>query len=189
MAAKQVQSFRSVGRKRNKGENPSIQELVPIKKMIRGNVVKKNGRCLSFLKVTTRNINGLSASEQYQAMRHFENMLRIYEEEMSILSMMFPTNIDDNLVYWNRQLQLAREERNPVRARIIREQISRLVWVEQELSNLEFYFIVYGKTEKELNLSKTILKRAGGSNLGIKDIPPKQIEQILIKLNNLNTPI
>ena len=143
----------------------------------------------SLLKVTTRNINGLSASEQYQAMRHFENMLRIYEEEMSILSMMFPTNIDDNLVYWNRQLQLAREERNPVRARIIREQISRLVWVEQELSNLEFYFIVYGKTEKELNLSKTILKRAGGSNLGIKDIPPKQIEQILIKLNNLNTPI
>lgn len=71
MAAKQVQSFRSVGRKRNKGENPSIQELVPIKKMIRGNVVKKNGRYLSFLKVTTRNINGLSASEQYQAMRHF----------------------------------------------------------------------------------------------------------------------
>jgi len=116
-------------------------------------------------------------------------MLRIYEEEMSILSMMFPTNIDDNLVYWNRQLQLAREERNPVRARIIREQISRLVWVEQELSNLEFYLIVYGKTEKELKLSKTILKRAGGSNLGIKDIPPKQIEQILIKLNNLNTPI
>ncbi len=41
MAAKQVQSFRSIGRKRNKGENPSIQELVPIKKMIRGNVVKK----------------------------------------------------------------------------------------------------------------------------------------------------
>ena len=156
--------------------------------MIRGNVVKKWPVPL-FLKVTTRNINGLSASEQYQAMRHFENMLRIYEEEMSILSMMFPTNIDDNLVYWNRQLQLAREERNPVRARIIREQISRLVWVEQELSNLEFYFIVYGKTEKELNLSKTILKRAGGSNLGIKDIPPKQIEQILIKLNNLNTPI
>ncbi len=73
-------------------------------------MVKKNGRYLSFLKVTTRNINGLSASEQYQAMRHFENMLRIYEEEMSILSMMFPTNIDDNLVYWNRQLQLAREE-------------------------------------------------------------------------------
>ena len=189
MVAKQVKSFRPVGRKRKKEENPSIQELVPIKEMIKGNVVKKNGRFLSFLKVTTRNINGLSASEQYMAMRHFENMLRVYEEEMSILSMMFPTNIDDNLVYWNRQLQLAREERNPVRARIIREQISRLVWVEQELSNLEFYFIVYGKTEKELNLSKTILKRAGGSNLGIKDIPPKQIEQILIKLNNLNTPI
>ena len=32
MAAKQVQSFRSIGRKRTKGENPSIQELVPIKK-------------------------------------------------------------------------------------------------------------------------------------------------------------
>ena len=50
MVAKQVKSFRPVGRKRKKEENPSIQELVPIKEMIKGNVVKKNGRFLSFLK-------------------------------------------------------------------------------------------------------------------------------------------
>ena len=146
MAAKQVQSFRSIGRKRTKGRTLLFKNWYQSKNDQRKRG-QKNGRYL-FLKVTTRNINGLSASEQYQAMRHFENMLRIYEEEMSILSMMFPTNIDDNLVYWNRQLQLAREERNPVRARIIREQISRLVWVEQELSNLEFYFIVYGKQRR-----------------------------------------
>lgn len=176
-------------RKLEKKENPSLQELLPHKRLIRGNIQKVDGSFMSYLKITTRNINGLSLNEQHRVMMQFDNLMRIFEDELSIISMMFPTNIDANIVYWKKQLQLARQEKNSARFETIREQMNRLVWVEQELSNLEFYFVVYGKTEKEINLAKTILKRAGGHTLNIRDIPEAQMKKITFKLNNLNTPI
>lgn len=173
----------------DKGEFPSVQEKIPFKRMDQDDIVREDNSYMAFLKVSTQDINGLSAEEQYQAKRQLENLARIYDEDFSILSLMFPTNVDDNLRFWNKKLIEARIEQNLARIIICREQINRLMWVEQELSNLEFFFIVYGKTKKEISLAKTLLKRAGGSLLQIKDIDPSRTEKILYKLFNLNSTI
>lgn len=172
-----------------KGELPSVQEVIPIKRMDQNDVVKADDSYLAFLKVSTQDINGLSAQEQQQAQSQFENLSRIYDDDMSILSMMFPTNIDSNLTFWNKKLMQARKRQNMAQIVICREQIQRLLWVEMELSNLEFYFMVYGKTKKDIILAKTLLKRSGGSLLKIKDVSSGQTEQILTKLFNMNTAI
>lgn len=172
-----------------KGELPSVQEVIPIKRMDQNDVVKDDDSYLAFLKVSTQDINGLSAQEQQQAQYQFENLSRIYDDDMSILSMMFPTNIDSNLTFWNKKLMQARKRQNMAQMMICREQIQRLLWVEMELSNLEFYCMVYGKTKKDIVLAKTLLKRSGGSLLKIKDVSAGQTELILTKLFNMNTAI
>lgn len=172
-----------------KGELPSVQEVIPIKRMDQNDVVKNDDSFFAFLKISTQDINGLSAEEQQQAQSQLENLSRIYDDDMSILSMMFPTNIDSNLVFWNKKLMQARNRQNMAQLMICREQIQRLLWVEMELSNLEFYCMVYGKTKKEIVLAKTLLKRSGGSLLRIKDVSAGQTEKILTKLFNMNTAI
>lgn len=172
-----------------KGELPSVQEVIPIKRMDQNDVVKNDDSFFAFLKISTQDINGLSAEEQQQAQSQFENLSRIYDDDMSILSMMFPTNIDSNLVFWNKKLMQARSRQNMAQLMICREQIQRLLWVEMELSNLEFYCMVYGRTKKEIVLAKTLLKRSGGSLLRIKDVSAEQTEKILTKLFNMNTAI
>lgn len=172
-----------------KGELPSVQEVIPIKRMDQNDVVKNDDSFFAFLKISTQDINGLSAEEQQQAQSQLENLSRIYDDDMSILSMMFPTNIDSNLVFWNKKLMQARNRQNMAQLMICREQIQRLLWVEMELSNLEFYCMVYGKTKKEIVLAKMLLKRSGGSLLRIKDVNAGQTEKILTKLFNMNTAI
>lgn len=172
-----------------KGELPSVQEVIPIKRMDQNDVVKDDDSYLAFLKVSTQDINGLSAQEQQQAQSQFENLSRIYDDDMSILSMMFPTNIDSNLTFWNKKLMQAKKRQNMAQMMICREQIQRLIWVEMELSNLEFYCMVYGKTKKDIILAKTLMKRSGGSLLKIRDVSAGQTEKILTKLFNMNTAI
>lgn len=189
LMAKMKQGKSQKKRPLKKGELPSVQEVIPIKRMDQNDVVKNDDSFFAFLKISTQDINGLSAEEQQQAQSQLENLSRIYDDDMSILSMMFPTNIDSNLVFWNKKLMQARNRQNMAQLMICREQIQRLLWVEMELSNLEFYCMVYGKTKKEIVLAKTLLKRSGGSLLRIKDVSAGQTEKILTKLFNMNTAI
>lgn len=173
-------------RKLGKDEPYSIQEIMPYKRLEGSDIVKEDDTYMVFMKIKTNNINGLSSDEQNRVMRQLENLNRVYDDELSIISMMFPTNLDDNISFWKKKLFQARQEKNIVRTKVCLEQINRLYWVEKELSNLEFFFILYGKTLNELIQAKQIIKRAGGALLGITDVSPEDTEKVLQKINNMN---
>lgn len=172
-----------------KGELPSVQEKIPIKRMDQNDVVKSDDSYLAFLKVSTQDINGLSAEEQYQAQKQLDTFMRIYDDDTSILAMKFPANIDPNVIFWNKKLANAKRKGNMAQAIVCSEQIRRLVWVEMNLSNLDFYLMVYGKTKKDIVMAKTLAKRSAGSLIKVKDVSSIQSEKILTKLFNLNTAI
>lgn len=176
-------------RKLTKGELYSVQEKIPFKRMDQADIVKEDGSYMAFLKVATHDINGLSAEEQYSGMRQLEKLARIYEEDFSFLSLMFPANVESNLRFWNKKLMQARKLENTARITICREQIQRLIWAELKLSNLEFFLVIYAKGKKEMSLAKNLLKRSGGSFLKLSDVSANQTEKILYKLFNLNTQI
>lgn len=172
-----------------KKELHSTFELVPFKCMEENNLVKTDGTYTAFLKIKTKNINSLSSDEQYRVMHQLELLMRIYDSDLSITSMMFPTNVEENMRIWSKRLLEAKKAKDTPRIRACRAELGRIRWIEINLSNLEFYFQIYGDTKKELNEKKVLIKRLGGTVLGVTDISPKDTEQIVYKLLNMNTKV
>lgn len=172
-----------------KNQTKTSDMLCPFKRMEKDTVVTKDNEYLAFMKITTRNINGMNGNEQYRVMDQLDLLMRFFDDELSILTMMFPANINEPLQFWNKKLVQARLADDNLRALRIVENIQRLLWVESNLANLEFMFVLYSKSLPDLNYKKTQLKRSGGQLLGIKDMRPGAIEQVLFKLNNLNSEI
>lgn len=172
-----------------KKEQNSTFELVPFKCMEENNLVKTDGTYTAFLKIKTKNINSLSSDEQYRVMHQLELLMRIYDSDLSITSMMFPTNVEENMRIWSKRLLEAKKAKDTPRIRACQAELRRIRWIEINLSNLEFYFQIYGDTKKELNEKKKLIKRLGGTILGVTDISPKDTEQIVYKLLNMNTEV
>ncbi|MEG0553755.1 MAG: hypothetical protein RR533_09585 [Carnobacterium sp.] len=167
----------------------SMLDLFPYKRIEDGFVVDKVEKYQAYLKIGTRNVYALSGSEQQQIMDHLTTLVRVYAEDISIISLMFPAGTEEQQVFWRRHLMQARRRKNRAQIQSCTEQIGRMLWIEQNLSNLEFYWIVYGDTKKELSEKIRDIKRNGGMNLNLEDTSPEIMEQIIFKLNNMNTGI
>lgn len=167
----------------------SMIEVFPYKRMEDGFVVDVEEKYQAYLKIGTRNVYALSGSEQQTVMDHFTTLVRLYAEDISIISLMFPAGTESQQVFWRRHLLQARRRKNRAQIQACQEQLGRMLWIEQNLSNLDFYLIVYADSKKVLIEKVKDIKRNGGMSLNITDTEPEIVERILFKLNNMNTDI
>jgi len=64
-----------------------------------------------------------------------------------------------------------------------------VTWVEEQLSELTFFIVVYGKNKKELDNHVRDMIRFGGKPFSLKLVRRDELEKIVFKLNNMNTEI
>lgn len=170
------------------GLTPVI-ELLPYKRLEGNFIVDRDDHYQAYLKIGTRNVFSLSWAEKTQLMNHLTTLVRLYADDLSILSLMFPAGTEPQQVFWNRKLMQARKERNHVQIKSCQEQIGRMLWVEKNLANLEFFLILYADNKQMMSDKVRDIKRNGGFNLEISDVGQEKIEKVLFKLNNMNTDI
>jgi len=167
----------------------STFELLPFKRIEGGRVITEDDEFIRYLQIETKNINGLSEDEQYQVMHKLEVLMRIYEHDFSWLTLNFPPNVETNLAHWRKKVFDARSAKDSARAKTALEQLSKMLWVEANLKNLEFYFQVYGTNEQDIENKEALIKRLCGLVLGGYVIDEEKIEKILYKLCNMNSAI
>lgn len=167
----------------------STFDLIPYKRIEHGRIVTEDDELVRYLQIETKNINGLSEDEQYQVMHKLEVLMRIYEHDFSWLTLNFPPNVESNLSHWRKKIFEARTARDGARAKTALEQLTKILWVEANLKNLEFYFQIYGRNEQDIKNKEDLIKRLCGLVLGGHEIDEEKIEKILYKICNMNSVI
>ena len=167
----------------------STFELIPFKRIEQGRIVTEDDEFIRYLQIETKNINGLSEDEQYQVMHKLEVLMRIYEHDFSWITLNFPPNVGTNLAHWRKKVFEARSAKDGARAKTALEQLTKILWVEANLKNLEFYFQIYGRNEQDMKNKEALIKRLCGLVLGGYAIDEEKIEKILYKICNMNSVI
>lgn len=168
---------------------PSTFELIPFKRIENGRIITEDNEYIRFLQIETKNINSLSEDEQYRVMHKLEVLMRIYEHDFSWLTLNFPPNVETNLTHWREKVFDARHAKDSARAKTALEQLTKILWAEANLKNLEFYFQVFGSSEQDIKNKEALIKRLCGLVLGGHEIDEEKIEKILYKISNMNSVI
>jgi len=172
-----------------KSVHASTFELIPFKRIEEGRIVTEDDEFVRCLQVETKNINGLSEDEQYQVMYKLEILMRIYEHDFSWLTLNFPPNVESNLGHWRKKVFDARRDKDVARAKTALDQLTKTLWVEANLKNLEFYFLVFGSNKQDIENKEALIKRLCGLVLGGHEVDDEKIEKILYKICNMNSTI
>jgi len=172
-----------------KGISASTFDLIPFKRIESGRIVTKDDGYLKFLQIETKNINGLDVDEQYEVMHKLEILMRIYEYDFAWFTLNFPPDIQSNLAHWRKKIYEAKTAKNEARERVTFEQLTKILWVGENLKNLEFYFQIFATTRQDIENKETLIRKLCGLILGGHEITDEKIEKILFKLCNLNTEI
>ena len=167
----------------------STFELIPFKRIQDGRIVTEDDEFIRYLQIETKNINGLSEDEQYHVMHKLEVLMRIYEHDFSWLTLNFPPNVESNLSHWRKKVTDARGAKDNARAKTALEQLTKVLWVETNLKNLEFYFQIFGRDEQDMRNKEALIKRLCGLVLGGHEINEEKIEKILYKICNMKSVI
>lgn len=182
-------SKRSLLFKHSKATRSEVIDLVPYKRMEEDLLVTRMNHYQKFLRIGTRNIYSMSPTERQQVMDAYTNLCRLYVEDFSILSMMFPAYTEDNTVYWREQYVQAREAGNVTQQEVCQNQLFLMSWVEKNLANHEFYFILYGDTREAIDTHFRALRKYVSPELPLEELTPEVVEKVVFKLQNMNTEI
>jgi len=176
-------------KKDTKKVHSSTFDLIPFKRIEDNRIVTEDDEFIRYLQIETKNINGLSDDEQYHVMHKLEVLMRIYEHDFSWLTLNFPPNVEKNLAHWRKLVFAARNAKDGARAKTALEQLTKVLWVEANLKNLEFYFQIFGKDKQDIENKEALIKRLCGLALGGYAIDEEKIEKILYKICNMNSTI
>lgn len=182
-----------VVKKQIKKNEHSIYELLPYKSQQLDNeeiiIVDKNGKCQAFLEVSPQALSGLNRQEQFALMQQFEGLERVYNADHSIISLMFPPHVEENIEYLTKQLNRWRAEGKMNKVRHVQKQLQKVRYVHKNQPAQQYYIVVYGDSPKEASENRRLIKQLGAEALGLHDVASDDLEKLIFKLNNMNTLI
>jgi len=176
-----------------------IYEIVPYKRATKeGYLVDTEDQYQAFLKVRTTDLVSMNPSDLNQVIQQLTNLNRIYTEPIKILALTYSTETIEQQVFWKGRITKYRKmiARNPpdvkryeTMLRIATDNFRRVSWVEDNLSELTFFFVVYGKNLKDIGIKVQTVTRLGGKQLGLRPINKDKAEEIVFRLTNMNTDL
>lgn len=154
----------------------------------------------AYLKVTTTDLISLNASDLKKFIHQLSTLCRLYTDCFKILSMTYPTETKNQQLYWKSKISEYRKKllrnlsdteykRYQSMLKLASDNLRRVTWVEEQLSELTFFIVVYGKNKKELDNHVRDMIRFGGKPFSLKLVRRDELEKIVFKLNNMNTEI
>ena len=177
-----------------KPEERSILDLFPYKSCTEeGALITREDHFQRYYRVVSTDVEGLNEQEKLERMNQLTTVMRTYVPTIKLVSLTTETDLTEQIVQKRQLLDKNRMEqslgRNLQRLRKYEkklvEEIQELKRAEQERPDLSFFFVIEGKTIKDLQTRNRQLMRSSGI-LGLKPLYKKELIKILYRMNNMN---
>lgn len=145
--------------------------------------VLKDGTYFDIYEKVADDVDNMMEDEVQMLMIRFAKFLKLYKDDLKIVSMNFPTNLISQQKRLEKKMQ---ETRDPVRKRWLERSISELQRAEKGTRKREYYFILMAKDAEEHYDQVQQLSILGD---GIRKMSLDKKLQIIYKLCNPNSLI
>lgn len=140
---------------------------------------------LDIVQIESIDIKSMNGVEYNILLMDFTKMLKGYAEDIKLISMNYPANTQKQQEYLNK---IIKECTNKKHFHFLKHRINQLQTIEEVRSDREFYVMIFGKDDKEMN-SNIELILANNSGLKVFNIEIEKKVKILRKLNNMNSKV
>lgn len=184
-----------------KKEATSVLDAIQYKRMDKktGAVIDVRDQYQAFLKVRTTDLLSMHEDDLTRVESRLASLCRVYHEPFKIIGMTYLSETSEQQGYWKRMALRYRSRMNQpnvteeqirilrCRYKLANENLVRVIWVEKNLEEFSFIFVVYAKNENEIEKNIKDIIRYGGRELGLKQLSIKETEELIYKLHNMES--
>lgn len=184
-----------------KSNDLPIINVMPYKRITKeGYLIDKHNEYQAYLKVKTTDLVSMNSTDLNRTIGQLTTLCRVYPEAIKIVAMTYSTETTQQQIFWKgrinkyRRALMAKEisdadyNRFETMLKYAQDNLRRVTWVEESLSELTFFIVVYGKNVREIDTRVRDMLRIGGRQFDLKHVDEKgKIEDILFRLNNMNS--
>ncbi|WP_338631280.1 hypothetical protein [Clostridium baratii] len=163
----------------------TTKELLPLCSLTENENSKCKEEYLDIFQIESMDINAMNDYDVRGYILSLTNLFKLYLDDIKIISMNFPANTQVQQNYVSKKIK---ECKNEVHLKFLKERLRQLEAIERIRTNREYYIMIYGATEEELEKNKATLISSSAS-IKINEIGTEKKIKILKKLNNMNSKI
>lgn len=186
---KEEKKLKKLEKKKKKEELKKVyyktKELLPLLSVTEKENFKCKDEYLDMLQIESMDINSMNEYDIRAYILSLTSLLKIYLDDIKIISMNFPANTQIQQNYMNKKIK---ECNNDVHFKFLNIKKEQLEAIERIRTNREYYIMIYGQSEEELEKNKSMLFSSSAS-IKINEINIEKKIKILKKLNNMNSKI
>lgn len=186
---KEEKKLKKIEKKKEKEEIKKVyhttKELLPLLCITENENFKCKEEYLDIFQIESMDINSMNDYDVRGYILSLAGLLKLYLDDMKIISMNFPANTQVQQNYVNKKIK---ECKNDIHLKFLKERLRQLEAIERIRTNREYYIMIYGATEEKLDKNKSTLISSSAS-IKINEIDIEKKIKIIKKLNNMNTKI
>lgn len=141
---------------------------------------------MNIYQIQSKEVYSLNEKEQEKHMCDFASFLRIYSDDIKIISMQFPVNTYLQQENIRKKLKAAT---HPMHKHFLTKRLNELVFLEKHRYNKEFFIMIFSNSLKDIQEKENLLFRLSNENIPITNIDCDKKIKILFKLSNQNSKI
>lgn len=164
----------------------NVLNLLLIKDIEDGRIVRKNGGYIGLYQITTKDFSACTEDEIEYDIFSFAKFYRLYANDIKIITMNFPVDTKTQRQYFSRKIS---QTNNEVFKYHLRVRYNQLEYIEKNLLDKEFYLMIFASDiedykEKDSRVNSILI------NSGLtEELSEEKKRQILFKLCNKCTSI
>lgn len=173
--------------KKGKKVKKSILEKIDVAEyMEEGYYRMKDGTYMNLVQINSKDLINSSADEvEYDCMK-FAKLYKLFENDLKLVVLNFPCDTKEQQAYLQRKINATN---NQMYRKFLQQKYDELVWLAKNNTTREYYYMVYAKTQEEMQKEMLTLKSTlhlGNDGL-LLEIPEEKKHKILYRLYNKNS--
>lgn len=173
--------------KKGKKVKKSILEKIDVAKYLEeGYYRMKDGTYMNLVQINSKDLINSSADEvEYDCMK-FAKLYKLFENDLKLVVLNFPCDTKEQQAYLQRKINATN---NQMYRKFLQQKYDELVWLAKNNTTREYYYMVYAKTQEEMQKEMLTLKSTlhlGNDGL-LLEIPEEKKHKILYRLYNKNS--
>ena len=173
--------------KKGKKVKKSILEKIDVAEYLEeGYYRMKDGTYMNLVQINSKDLINSSADEvEYDCMK-FAKLYKLFENDLKLVVLNFPCDTKEQQAYLQRKINATN---NQMYRKFLQQKYDELVWLAKNNTTREYYYMVYAKTQEEMQKEMLTLKSTlhlGNDGL-LLEIPEEKKYKILCRLYNKNS--
>lgn len=144
----------------------------------------RNGEYMEIVQVTSKDIYSLNESDKDNDIFSLAYLYQAYIPDLKLVPLHTPVNLE---IQKNNVIRNIRKSKASVYIKFLERKLAELEFIEENRTNKEYFFFVYGESVRNLQERKTQLKKLLGSSNPLIELDLQKKINVLYQLSNLNS--